>query len=317
MKKQFLTVFLASLVIFGLFYMIAGNSLFSDKPVVATDPNELNEEPTDVEEPNSTKDKNEIVFLMMGVDAKDVSKSKGTRTDTMMLTKLNIETGKITVLSIPRDTRTLVNGRMDKINAAHAYGGTEETIKAVRHLLDLDLEYYVKVDYQIVQDLVNAIGGVKVTVPFNMVYSDPTSDPPLNINIKRGEQTLDGKNAHDFIRYRHNNDMTVGYPDGDIGRIRTQQYFLKELVKQTITPKNLLKLPRIIETYFDNVETNIPITFMLRAAISANKIDVESMETATIPGEGQYVGGVSYFIHNEEETDTLIEEMFGDYLLNQ
>lgn len=316
MKKQFLTVFLASLVIFGLFYMLAGDTFFDEKPVVATDPTEVTGEPTDVEEPSETKDKNEIVFLMMGVDAKDVAKSKGTRTDTMMLTKLNIETGKITVVSIPRDTRTLVKGNMDKINAAHAYGGVEETIKSVRHLLGIDLEYYVKVDYQIVQDLVNAIGGVTVEVPFTMIYSDPTADPPLNINIKKGEQTLDGKNAHDFIRFRHNNDMTVGYPDGDIGRIRTQQYFLKELVKQTITPKNLLKLPKIIETYFDNVETNIPITFMLRAGISANKIDVESMETATVPGDGEYIGLISYFIHNQEETDTLMEKMFGDYLVN-
>jgi len=316
MKKQFLTVFLTSLVVFGLFYVVMMNTFFAEEPVVATDPNQVDEEPIDDEEPNETKDKNEIVFLMVGVDAKDVTKSKGTRTDTIMLTKLNIETGKISILSIPRDTRTLVKGNMDKINAAHAYGGIDETINSVNHLLGTDLEYFVKVDYQIIQDLVNAIGGVKVNVPFAMIYNDPTSDPPLTINIKMGEQTLDGKNAHDFIRYRHNNDMTVGYPDGDIGRIKTQQYFMKELVKQTITPKNLLKLPRIIDTYFDNVETNIPMTFMLRAAIGASKIDVESMETATLPGKGEYVGAVSFFLHNADETITLMEEMFGDYLVN-
>jgi LCP family protein required for cell wall assembly len=311
MKKLFITVFLVSIVVFGMFYSFLGDAIFEDEPVSAETPSPSDEEPV-AEEP-AEPENNDIIFLLMGVDAKDVAKSKGTRTDTLMLTRVNLDSGKISIMSIPRDTRTTVNGKKDKINAAHAYGGAEAALEAVEELLGLDLEYYVKVDYQIVQDVVNAIGGVTVEVPFNMRYNDPTADPPLKINIDKGLQTLDGKNAHDFLRFRHNNDMTVGYPDGDVGRTRTQQYFMKELVKQTITPKNLLKLPKLVETFFDNVETNITLNLMLKGALAANKIDVEAMETATLPGAGGYIGEVSYFLHDAEATDQLVKSMFGDY----
>jgi LCP family protein required for cell wall assembly len=311
MKKLFIWVFVASLVVFGLFYAFMGNSLIDDDPVSAENPNPSEEQPA-VDEP-AEPEKNDILFLLMGVDANDVNKSKGTRTDTLMLTRINLDTGKISILSIPRDTRTTVNGNKDKINAAHAYGGAEAAVEAVRKLLGIDLEYYVKVDYKIVQDVVNAIGGVTVEVPFNMRYSDPTADPPLKINIDKGIQTLDGKNAHDFLRFRHNNLMTVGYPDGDVGRTKTQQYFMKELVKQTLLPKNLLKLPKLIETFFDNVETNITLKLMLKGALAANKIDVEAMETATLPGAGGYIGEISFYLHDAEATDVLVKSMFGDY----
>jgi LCP family protein required for cell wall assembly len=314
MKKQFIAVFIASFILFGAFYGILANTVFKNDTAVATDP-DPSETPTDVEEPVE-EEKNDILFLLMGVDAQDVTQSKGTRTDTMMLTSVDLDTGKISILSIPRDTRTTVQGRQDKINAAHAYGGAEYAVEVTENLLNIDLEYYVKVDYQIVQDVVNAIGGVTVEVPFNMRYSDPTAKPPLNINIDKGVQTLDGKNAHDFLRFRHNNSMTVGYPDGDVGRTKTQQYFMKELVKQTIKPRNLLKLPSLVETYFDNVETNIPIRVMLKGALAANKIDVESMETETLPGEGSYIGGISYYIHDGALTEEVVRNMFGNYLVD-
>ncbi|WP_422485537.1 LCP family protein [Gudongella sp. DL1XJH-153] len=314
MKKQFIAVFMASLLIFGAFYGILANTVFKDDTAVASDPEQI-EDPSQDKEPVE-EEKNDILFLLMGVDAQDIDESEGTRTDTMMLTSIDLDTGKISILSIPRDTRTTVQGRLDKINAAHAYAGPEYSVEVVQNLLDIDLEYYVKVDYQIVQDVVNSIGGVTVEVPFNMKYRDPTAKPPLNINIQKGIQTLDGKNAHDFLRFRHNNDFTVGYPDGDVGRTKTQQYFMKELVKQTMKPKNLLKLPMLIETYFDNVETNIPISVMLKGALAANKIDVESMETATLPGEGSYIGGISYYIHNGTETEEVIRTMFGNYLVD-
>ena len=314
MKKQFIAVFIASFILFGVFYGILANTIFRNDTVVATDPDPV-ETPGESEEP-AEEEKNDILFLLMGVDAQDVTQSKGTRTDTMMVTSVDLDTGKISILSVPRDTRTTIQGRQDKINAAHAYGGAEAAVEATANLLNIDLEYYVKVDYQIVQDVVNAIGGVTVEVPFNMRYSDPTAKPPLNINIDKGVQTLDGKNAHDFLRFRHNNAMTVGYPDGDVGRTKTQQYFMKELVKQTIKPRNLLKLPKLVETYFDNVETNIPIRIMLKGALAANKIDVESMETETLPGEGSYIGGISYYIHDGALTEEVVRKMFGNYLVD-
>lgn len=308
MKKKFFTAFIISLIGFSVLYSNLWKSILIQGPstVHGDEPGII--EPEDPKEP---KIKNEVLFLLMGVDAQDVKNSKGTRTDTMMLTKINFDTGKIDMLSIPRDTRVLVKGKEDKINHAHAYGGPSLTMDSVQNFLNLDIDYYVKVDYKVVMGVVDAIGGVEIDVPFNMKYRDDTPGfPLLDINLKKGLQILDGKDAHDFLRYRK------GYPEGDLGRIKAQQYFMKELIKQTLKPKNLLKLPKLAETYFENVETNIPWTVMLKGVASAKKINVDEMVTATVPGENQRIGGLDYLVYYREETKQIVLDMFGDYLIN-
>lgn len=308
MKKRFFITFIISLVSFSLLYMTLW-SKYLDKDTIAA-PNDETDEETIVEEEPTTKIKDEILFLMMGVDANDVRKSKGTRTDTMMLIKVNFETGSIDLLSLPRDTRVLVRGREDKLNHAHAYGGTSLAMATVREFLNIDLEYYVKVDYKAVKGIVDAIGGVEIDVPQRMRYSDPTANPPLNINIDKGLQVLDGNKAHDFLRYRS------GYREGDLGRIKAQQYFMKELIKQTLQPKNILKLPKLVETYFDYVETNIPLSAILKGVASANKIDVENMNVNTITGHNQRIGGLDYLVYDRVATEEMVREMFENYLLD-
>lgn len=316
MKKKFIISFLISILSFSLIFMGLNKKSniktnFIPSEVDAQDTNDDLEDDA-VEQ----KVKNEILFVLLGVDAKDVKKSTGTRTDTIMLFKVNFDTGGTKLLSIPRDTRVLINNNMDKINHAHSNGGVKLTMKTIRDFLNLDVDYYVKVDYEVVKDVVDAIGGVEIDVPQKMEYIeyDP-SVPPLNINIKKGLQVLDGKNAHDFLRWRTNNDMTRGYPMGDIGRIQAQQYFMKELIKQTLKPKNIIKLPKLIEAYSENVETNIPLSIMAKGAMSAKKIDVENMKTATIPGEFLELE-TSYWEYYKNDTKSIVEEMFGEYLID-
>lgn len=315
MKNKFLISFLISMIAFTLI-LIGFNKVPEKRPSFTPLEVEAKDTAEDLEEVvPEQKIKDEILFLLLGVDAQDVKESKGTRTDTMMLFKVNFDTGAINLLSIPRDTRVLINGRKDKINHAHSKGGVKLTIQTVKEFLNIDLDYYVKVDYQVVKDLVDAIGGVEIDVPQKMEYIeyDP-SVPPLNINIEKGLQILNGKNAHDFLRWRTNNSMTRGYAMGDIGRIQAQQYFMKELIKQTLKPKNIIKLPKIVDAYFENVETNIPMSVMAKGALSAKKIDVENMNTATIPGEFLDLESVSYWQYYKNQTINLMEEMFGEYL---
>lgn len=326
--KKFMLSFLISLLIFSLIFVGVDKVLFSSESLpIATDVTytdyEIKDEELEKLEQLEEKEemklqpkhKDEILILLMGVDTKDVKESKGTRTDTMMLVKANFKNGEINVLSIPRDTKVLVRGEEDKINHAHAYGGADLSIQTVSDFLNLDIDYYVKVDYKAVMGIVDAIGGVEIDVDREMIYNDISADPPLDINIKKGLQVLDGKNAHDFLRWRKNNEQTSGY--GDIGRIESQQMFLKELVNQTLKPKNIFKLPRLIETYYGYVETNIPLSVILRGAVSANKIDMESMKTVTVPGEDKNIAKLDYWVYNEHETMLIVEEMFGDYLLDK
>lgn len=311
MKRKFYISFIISIIVFASIFMVLDDTLFSkDTKTVTTD---IYGDEIDSDDEETKEIKDEILFLMLGVDNKDLDKHSNIRTDTMILTRVNFKTGKIDLLSIPRDTRTMVDGKLDKINHAHSFGGVDLTLKTVREFLDIDLDYYVKVNYEAVREVVDAIGGVEIDVPRRMKYDDTTRGKELHINIEKGLQTLDGDKSLEFLRWRKNNDGT-GYPDGDVGRIGAQQMFVKELVGQTFSIKNVFKIPRLIKTYYDYVDTNIPITTMLKATTIKREGISENMTTNTIPGTGRSIDGISYYIYEEQASKDMVEEMFGDYL---
>ncbi len=308
MKRKFFLSFLISTVCFMLIFTGVDRyitDISGDIGVEANAPGS-DEKPVN-KEPKVDKS---VLVLLLGVDGTDIKQEKGLRTDTMMLGKADFETGEIQLLSIPRDTRVKVRGREDKINHAHSYGGPELALKTVEEFLGLDIDYYVKVDFTGIKEIVDAIGGVKIDVPQRMRYTDPVAKPPLRIDLQPGLQTLDGQKAHDFLRFRR-------YPEGDIGRVRAQQYFMKELVKQTLKPANIFKMDKLIKTYYDYVDTNISLPNMMKYALSANKLQVDNMRTEMVPGYAKelYPNGqkVSYWIYDREKTDELIEDMFGEY----
>ncbi|MFS8541406.1 MAG: LCP family protein [Tissierellales bacterium] len=286
MRKRFFKAFFISLLIFSILWTGIIYKLINDEA-----------EYTGNFIQRIIKSPDEITFLLLGVDTNDGSKS-GSRTDTMMLFKVDKKTGKISVLSIPRDTRTRIRGRAqeDKINHAHAYGGPELSVKAVKDLLGIELEYYVKVDYQIVKEFVDLIGGVEVDVPMDI----------KGTNIKKGVQVLNGEQAMEFLRFRK------GYIDQDLGRIRAQQQFIKAAAKQTLKLNNIGKIPQMIKSYYNNIETNIPLDLILKFAASAKDYDLDGMKMATLPGKPAYINGISYFICDEEEAEILVKELFKD-----
>lgn len=305
MKKSFLASFLIACICFGVIFTgvdrLGLASIFDDTEVEAkSERDDLNIEAKD---PKIDKS---VLVLLMGVDGTDVLQEKGLRTDTIMLAKANFETGDINILSIPRDSRVEVNGKMDKINHAHSYGGPGLAIKTVEDFLDLDIDYYVKVDFSGVKEIVDAIGGVELDVPVRMKYNDPTAKPPLRINLQPGLQTLDGQKAHDYLRFRR-------YPEGDVGRVKAQQYFMKELAKQVLKPSNIFNLDKLIKTYYDYVDTNIPMSKMLKYSMSAGKLDTENLRTEMVPGEGRYIGDVSYYIYDEVGKEQIVDELFSEY----
>lgn len=304
MNRKFFVSFTAALVIFFVIYMIFFDSIFVTDSIVEDDQNDIPvSTDQDSNDESPSKEDNEVMFLLCG-------EAEFKLTDTMMLVSVNFDTGDINLLSIPRDTK-VSDKKIDKINTANSIGGMQLAMDTVNQLLDLDIEHYVKVDYQVVMDLVDIIGGVEIDVPFLMEYYDPTANPPLNIYIEEGSQVLDGKLAHDFLRWRHNNAKTVGYKDGDVGRTKAQQYFMKELIKQTLNSDDLIKkLSSIVITYFKNVETNLPLDTILEGIKFARNLDTENIRTETLPGEGTYIGGISYFIHDGEDTKALVKELY-------
>ena len=250
-----------------------------------------------------------INFLLMGVDSQESNETSNVRTDTLMVFNVNKSSGEISILSIPRDTRTPIEGRkyQEKINHTHVYGGPELVLETVSDLLNLDLENYVVADYKFVEEFIDIIGGVEVDVPMDMKYEDPVAEPPLYIDITEGLQTLDGDKSLQYLRFRK------GYADADLGRIRAQQSFMKSLIKQTLKPLNILKAPLMLKAYNENINTNISIGTIAKYSLKLRKYDLANMNTETLPGDAKTIKGVSYFIHSEEKTKTLVKEMFQKY----
>jgi LCP family protein required for cell wall assembly len=242
------------------------------------------------------------------------------RTDTMLLVSIDPETRKVAVLQIPRDTRALLAGKgtFEKINGAYAYGVGDKqfpanlrSLKTVEDLLDVSIHYTVVIDLDGFRQVIDDIGGVTVDIPQKMDYDDPTQD--LHIHFEPGKQKLLGKQALEFVRWRHNNDGT-GYPDGDLGRIRTQQQFLGTLLDQLLKPSNLISLPKQLLTLSRNVSTSMDANRMLSLTKLAASIDRKAITFATLPGTDAYLldpienRRLSYYLSDPVATRQLVDQ---------
>jgi len=294
MIRKLIRVFISFFIIFSLLYgliYIKGN----DEGAFAVE-----------EKKPSEVDSDYINFVLMGIDTKDSKEDIKVRTDTLMVFNINKSNGKISLLSVPRDTRVSIEGRKykEKVNHAHVYGGPELSLDTISNLLDLRLEYYVVADYNFVKEFVDLIGGVNINVPMDMNYEDPSADPPLYIDLKEGEQLLDGDKSIQFLRFRS------GYKDADLGRINAQQQFIRSITASILKPINILKTPMFINAYNEYINTNIPIETILKFAVNFAKYDLKDMNIKTLPGEAKMMNGVSYYINSKEETKSLVKDMF-------
>ena len=196
---------------------------------------ELPQEPAGPELPgvedtgNRSRKQGVYTFLLAGRDVASGS------TDTMLLLSYDTNAKTIYGLNLPRDTMMNVTTGSKRLNAIYSYNkGTdkgpqvEKGMTALKHavadLTGITPDFYVLVEWEAIGELVDAVGGVEFTVPFDMDYDDPYQDPPLHIHQKAGTRTLDGDDAMQVIRWRKNNDGGGG--GGDIARLSIQQDFL-------------------------------------------------------------------------------------------
>ncbi|MGB5916751.1 MAG: LCP family protein, partial [Phormidesmis sp.] len=122
--------------------------------------------------------------------------------DTMLMMRFDPSEERVSVLSVPRDTRTNVDGAVTKINEANRDGGPSVSAEAVSELLGgVPIDRYIRINVQGVEKLIDAIGGVVVNVPKDMKYQDDSQH--LYINLKAGEQRLNGDQAIQFLRFRY------------------------------------------------------------------------------------------------------------------
>jgi LCP family protein required for cell wall assembly len=231
----------------------------------------------------------------------------GQRADTIMLGCFDTNNQTASLISIPRDTLVLKNGKNSKINAVYSSGKGEAMAEAVSDMLGVPVDYYVSVDLDAFKAIVKAIGGVTFTVPINMDYDDPTQN--LHIHLKKGTQKLSAEDAMGVVRFRHNNDGS-GYTRQDLDRVETQRDFLKALVKQTITLSNVTKVTELVGILNEYVDTDMPLDTMVYFATSAIGMDLDTaLTTATLSGEWKS----PYIVTDPDAALELVNELLPVY----
>lgn len=225
--------------------------------------------------------------------------------DTMLLLRFDPATGEMTVLSIPRDTRTYVEGVGEtKINSANYYGGPASSARAISELLGgTPIDRYVRINVQGVEKLIDALGGVTVNVPKDMQYQDDSQH--LYINLKQGPQHLDGDEAMQFLRFRYDE-------YGDVGRVQRQQMLMRSLTEQTLTPRTIGRLPQILSVIQSHVDTNLSVEELVALVGFASKLDRANTQMVMLPGDfsapGEY--DLSYWLPNYQRIDEVVDQYF-------
>ena len=217
--------------------------------------------------------------------------------DTNILMRFDAVNKTIDLVSLPRDT-LMRNGH--KLNYSYAKGGTQMLRDEIAALLGIPVDFSVSVDLKGFIQLVDQIGGVDFDVPVNMDYDDPYQD--LHIHFQKGMQHLDGQQAMEVVRFRHNNDGT-GYGTEDIGRIGTQQAFLKAVAQKLLKVENV---PAMAEVFLKYVKTDLTLgnlVWLGNEALNMGGMDAVSFHTLPGDGTGFYKGASVYVL----DADAVLE----------
>ena len=197
--------------------------------------------------------------------------------DTNILLAVDAENNYIHGVSIARDTKAVWDGRNHKINAAFGSGGIEKLAEVIGDQLGIPVDFTVSVDLKGFVALVDAIGGVDFDVPVDMNYEDPYQD--LYIHFSAGMQHLTGEEALKVVRCRS------VYATQDIGRMETQQKFLKAVAKQTLTLSNVDKIPEFANIFNQYVETDLTLGNLAWLGTEAISMGADAVSFSTLPGE--------------------------------
>ena len=293
-KSSYIKYILILVVVFILSGMVGAffaNALVDNKP-------DYNED--DKKGMLVAKDKSTV--MIMGVDerADDVGRS-----DTLMIATLDPDKNQAALLSVPRDTRVKIKGHgFDKINAAYAYGGRKLTQETIESLLNTHIDHYIKINVHGFTKIIDALGGIDIDVEKRMYYEDPWDDDGgLYIDLQPGMQHMDGKTAITYVRYRDE--------EGDIGRIKRQQNFMKAVMDKLVSPTIIPKLPAIVSAVSDSVETDMSVSEILSFLGTLQDAKDNGLKSEMLPGKPVYIEGISYWVPDISKTRQILANTLG------
>ncbi|RXZ01435.1 LytR family transcriptional regulator [Fictibacillus sp. S7] len=292
-----------ALIVIGVIVLIAAGGIYYVYGSVKSTANKMHEgsewNGSDKRKGALTPDKGDpLSILILGVDERQGDRG---RSDTLILVTVNPKTNKMVMTSIPRDTRTEIvgKGKEDKINHAYAFGGEKMAIKTVENFLDVPVDYYVKVNMESFQGLVDALGGVTVDNERLAFKYD-------GYNFPKGELKLSGKEALAYTRMRKED------PQGDFGRNARQRQVISAIINEGAQVSSVTKMGDILDVIGSNVKTNLTFDEMkdIQSKYKGARNNVDNVE---IKGNSQMINGIYYLIVPDEER-TRIQTMLKEQL---
>ncbi|MBB6449880.1 LCP family protein required for cell wall assembly [Geomicrobium halophilum] len=236
------------------------------------------------EEAINFEEEDPFSFLLLGVDAEDEVVG---RTDTIIVVTVNPNDESMKMLSIPRDTRTEIIGRGedDKINHAHAFGGTEMAMDTVENFLNVPIDYVATINMEGFEEMVDAVGGVTVENDFSFEQD--------GFEFEEGELELTGEEALSFVRMRYED------PQGDHGRNDRQRDVIEGVLREGAHISSITRIGSILDVIGSNVQTNMEFDEMVdMQGYESSRHDIEHL---TLNGEGTRINGIYYYLVSDEE----------------
>lgn len=249
-------------------------------------PAETEEQPKPKEEP--------VTILLLGLDSREATRTRNT--DVIMAIALNPSQKKGTLVSIPRDMAMKPSGyKQNKANAFYAAalrygkdkpGGPEALVKSMfGELLGVPVDYLVIVNFKAFEAVVDALGGIEVEVDMDMCYIDDADG--TRIMLKKGRQTLGGKEALDFVRYRQSTAKCGEHrtkPSSDLERNRRQQQVVRAVLDKAVSLGGLARLTGLLKAIGDNVQTDIPKNRLLELMATYATLSSGDLESIALEG---------------------------------
>ena len=243
-------------------------------------------------------------ILLLGIDSNGEGTDlwEGTRSDTIMVFNIDPKTHSIKAISIPRDSKVYLpeNKGVQKINSAHALGGVNLVKKTLKETFGIKIDKYFIVHDEAIEKIVDALGGVPIYVEKKMLYHDYAGH--LHIDLEKGNNVLNGKQAIGYLRYRKDG-------LGDIGRTQRQQWFMKSFLETVRSPQAITKIPEVLSIANNYIKTDMGFYELSQYAAMARSIDNNKIEIATLPGAPNQKGYISYWILDPVKTQEVINRM--------
>ncbi|WP_226581107.1 LCP family protein [Halobacillus litoralis] len=240
------------------------------------------------------KENDPLNILLLGVDKRAGDRG---RSDALMVLSIDPNNNRSQLISIPRDTRTKMvgddpqAGRMDKINHAYAFGGTEMSIQTVENLLNVEMDYYVRMNMEGLSEMVNAVGGITVN---NELQWKDTGYYKKGYQYSKGNIKLNGPQTMGFVRMRYQD------PNGDFGRNERQRKVIQAIIDKGATIGSVNKIGNVMDVLGNNVKTNMNFSTMKNILLNYRSA-ADSMVTYQMTGTGTKIDGIYYLQMSDKE----------------